>query len=128
MSPYLYSHVLSCLLLWVSPNPANVKRLSQLVTVAADIASTDASVEEAELLAAIAIHESMVVPGAKGDGGKAIGAFQVRGKDGSAREALRRVRWSYAVCHDLSAYSGCGRCGSCPEIVASLQDPTLPRR
>jgi hypothetical protein len=121
-------HILTCLLLWLHPDPRNVRRLTELERVAIEIASTDASEAEAELLAAICLHESRCHTHAVGDGGKAYGAWQVRGGPPTAVEALRRVRWSWQACGDLSLYAGCGWCGRCPEVVASLQDPTLARR
>ena len=125
MSP-IYCYLYGLLIAFYQPQ--TWPRVEELAAIAADIASTDATDEEAELLVDICIHESRCSLKAVGDGGRARGAWQVRGKDASAAEALRRVRWSYAICGDLSAYAGCGRCGSCPNIVKSLGDPSLPRR
>ena len=124
-----YIHTLTALLLWTHPNPVDVGRLQELASVAADVATTDASDVEAEELVAVAIHESNVHPRAVGDGGRARGAWQVHGRDASAREALSRLRWSERACHDLSLFAGCGGCGRCPDgLLASLLDPTAPRR
>jgi hypothetical protein len=121
-------HILSCLLLWLHPDPRNTRRLAELELVALDIASTDASEEEAEVLVSVCLHESRCHLRARGDGGHALGPWQIHGPDPSAAEALRRLRWSWGACGDLSLYAGCGRCGACPDVVASLLDPTLPRR
>jgi hypothetical protein len=100
-----------------------------LQAVAVDIAKTDADEQEALGLVKIAIHESGAKVKAIGDGGRAFGPFQIRGgRDYSATEALRRYRWSVEACGDLSLYAGCGRCGACPDIITSLEDPALPRR
>lgn len=119
-------HIALFLLLHLG-QPRSIRRAIDLANVAADIASTDASESEAEALAAIAIHESRATWHVTGDHGQAFGPFQVRGPDASAREALRLLRWSTGVCGDTSLYAGCGRCGACPAIAASLVDPTLPR-
>lgn len=121
----MFNRALLVILLYVHPHSWG--RVSEIIDVAADIATTDATETEVDLLVAIAVHESRVTPSAKGLDGS-VGAFQVRGGPGTATEALRRVRWSYALCGDLSAYAGCRVCGSCPEIVGSLEDPGLPRR
>jgi hypothetical protein len=123
----MIAHILTVLLLWTHPDPRSLRRLTDLETVALDIASTDATAEEAETLVAVCVHESGCRPRAVGSDGS-VGAFQIRKGPGTAAEALRRLRWSASVCGDLSLYAGCGRCGACPEIVASLVDPTLPRR
>jgi len=120
----MFNHVLWLILVYL--HPLSAARVSDLINVAGDIASTDATEVEAELLAAICIHESRCTPKAKGLDGS-VGAFQVHGGPGTA-EALRRVRWSYGICGDLSLYAGCGRCGACPEVVDSLTDPSLPRK
>lgn len=104
------------------------ERAVELGNVAILIASTDADADEAALLAAVCIHESRCALGAIGDGGLSRGAWQVRGRDASVTAALRNLRRSRRICGDLTLYAGCGNCGSCPEIVASLQDPSLPRR
>lgn len=122
----LYSLVYT-LLLSFYPH-GDVTRTEELAAIAWDVASTDATEEEGLLLAKIAIHESRAHLHAVGDGGLSRGAWQVRGRDVGAAGALAKVRWSRRLCADLSAYAGCGRCGSCPEIVASLGDPALPRR
>ena len=122
----IHSLVYALLVLWLHPRTAD--RVEELVSIAADVADTDATEGEARLLASIAVHESRATVRAVGDGGLSRGAWQVRGRDVSAAGALAKVRWSYRLCADLSAYAGCGRCGSCPAIVASLVDPTLPRR
>jgi hypothetical protein len=98
MTTAIAAHALTALLLWTHPSPADVPRLRELTTIAEDIASTDADETEAEVLVAICIHESRCHLRAVGRDGS-IGPWQVR-----------------------------GRCGSCPEIAASLIDPTLPRR
>ena len=108
--------------------PRTLERAVELANVATLIAVTDADEDEARALATIAIHESRASLRAVGDGGSAHGPWQVRGPDASADRALYLVRWSVAACGDLSLYAGCGGCGRCPEIVASLLDPTLPRR
>jgi hypothetical protein len=108
--------------------PRTLERAVELANVSALIAATDATETEAATLVAIAIHESRASLRAVGDGGSARGAWQVRGSDASVEQALRLVRWSVATCGDLSLYAGCGGCGRCPEIAASLLDPTLPRR
>ncbi len=123
----IYSLVYALLVLWLPPRTAD--RVEELVAIAVQVAETDATEGEARLLAAIAVHESRASLHAVGDGGLSRGAWQVRGRDASAGAALRAVRWSFRVCGDLSAYAGCGRCGSCPAgLLASLADPTLPRR
>lgn len=122
-------HVLTCLLLWLHPSPRDVARLQELEQIAVEVATTDAADWEAELLAAICIHETGCVAEDRiftHKDGLARGPWQVRGEP-SAREALRRVRWSWAACGDLSLYAGCGGCGRCPGIVRSLTDPTVPR-
>jgi hypothetical protein len=103
----------------------------ELANVAAEIAATDATDDEAAELVTACVHESRCHAGAVGDGGQARGAWQVHGRDASAAEALRRIRWSERVCGGpghLELFAGCGACGRCPEIVASLLDPSLPRR
>jgi hypothetical protein len=124
----LYLHTLTCLLLWLHPDPRNVKRLAELTEVARQVAVTDASDEEAELLVAICIHESRCHLSAVGDGGKSIGAWQVQGGDPSAVGALAKLRWSLSLCGNLAPYAGGKRCGDVPWVVASLADPSLPRR
>jgi len=127
-------HVLTCLLLWLNPNPRDVYRLVELVDIAQQIVSTDADEAEGETLAAVAIHETGARIFRHGthslvtDGRGAFGPWQVVGGPPTAAEALRRVRWSVGLCGDLSLYAGCGRCGACPDIASSLWDPTLPRR
>jgi len=124
---------------------ATADRVEELVAIAEDIATAGAPAgdapaatgtalgapateEEVRLLVGIAVHESRAPLHAVGDGGLSKGPWQVRGPRHDATAALERVRWSYRICGDLSAFAGCGRCGSCPEIVKSLGDPTLPRR
>jgi hypothetical protein len=119
-------HVVHFLLQYLGA-PHSMGRAIELANVAADIASTDATESEAELLAAICIHESRCHVAAVGDGGRARGPWQVHGRDGSAREALSRVRWSYQGCGDLSLFAGFGRCGGRPEVLESLIDPSRPR-
>ena len=109
-------------------HPKTIERAVELANVAADIASTDASDNEAALLVAICLHESNCHREAIGDGGKSRGAWQVRGRDVSAAGALAKVRWSMRVCGNLAPYAGARRCGDVPDVVASLIDPTLPRR
>jgi len=114
-------------------HPKTIARAVELANVAADIAGTDATEDEAAELAMIAIHESRAHRAAVNDrdhGGRRVGAWQTGGDDPSAEAALRLLRWSERACGkgDASLYAGCGRCGACPEIVASLLDPTLPRR
>ena len=125
----IYSHALVCLLAWIHPNPSNVARLKELAAIAVEIARTDATETEAEELVAICIHESGCRTRAKGRDGS-VGAWQIHppAKAYDAAEALARVRWSVDTCGDLSLYAGCGRCGTCPAIVESLVNPTLPRR
>ncbi len=108
----MLAHILYCLLSWSNVAPLDMVRHNEL----------------AELLVAICLHESRCHPGAVGDGGKSRGAWQVRGRDVSASAALARVRWSVAACGDLSLYAGFGRCGGDKAVLASLMDPTLPRR
>lgn len=105
-------------------------RALELANVASDIASTDATETEAAELVAICIHESRCTPHAVGDGGAPGGAFQVRGRDISAIGALAKLRWSERLCGPggLAPYAGGRRCGDVPEVVASLLDPTIPRR
>lgn len=125
----MYSLIYILLLTWCYPQTGGTwERVEELAGIAADIASTDASEEEARLLVAICVHESRCHTKAVGDGGLSRGAWQVRGRDVGAAGALAKVRWSKAICGDLSAYAGCGRCGSCPEVVKSLGDPGVPRR
>jgi hypothetical protein len=109
-------------------NPHTAVRIDELASIAMEITETDATEDEGFLLVGICIHESRCTRGAIGDGGRSRGAWQVRGRDVGAAAALAKVRWSYGVCGDLSLYAGCGRCGSCPDIVQSLEDPTLPRK
>jgi hypothetical protein len=136
----IFVHVLTCLLDWLHPRATNVRRLTELSVIARDVASTDASSEEAEELAAVCIHESGCVLGARGKDGS-IGPWQVRppAKSFGAGEALKRLRWSEGVCGkgDLSLYAGFGYCvghSASPEgdarraVLASLLDPTLPRK
>lgn len=110
--------------------PHDLARAIELSNLAVEVAETGATDDEAAELVAACIHESRCHTKAIGDGGQARGAWQVHGRDASATEALRRLRWSERACGvgDLSLFAGCGRCGACPEIVASLLDPTLPRR
>jgi len=110
--------------------PRDLARAVELANVAADVASTDATEDEAAELVTACIHESRCHPTAIGDGGAARGAWQVHGRDADARGALARLRWSERACGvgDLSLFAGCRRCGACPAIVASLLDPSLPRR
>lgn len=128
----LYLHTLTCLLLWLHPDPRNVKRLAELTEVAQQVAVTDASDEEAELLVAVCVHETGCVDHAAWDGSPCFGPWQVCRPSESfdARAALRLLRWSQGACvlGDLSLYAGCGGCNRCAAIVASLIDPTLPRR
>jgi hypothetical protein len=109
-------------------NPHTAVRIDELASIAMEITETGATEDEGLLLVGICIHESRCTRGAIGDGGLSRGAWQVRGRDVGASAALAKVRWSYGVCGDLSLYAGCGRCGSCPDIVRSLEDPTLPRK
>lgn len=118
----LYIAVMTVFLGWLSPTPAAGARLStrparlqELATVAADVASTDATLEEARLLASIAVHESGVRPRAVGRGGER-GAFQIMppARSYGAREALRRLRLQ-----GLDGYAGCGS-KRCPELAAAL--------
>ena len=124
----MYETILAFLLLTLHPNPTNVRRLTELAQVAADIASTDATQDEARMLAAIAVHESNARPAAVGDGGHSRGAFQVWDGPPTAREALKRLRGSLEACGTAELYAGCKRCGGCPRIAASLVDPSIPRR
>ena len=126
----MFTHVLTALLLWLAPSPRNVGRLTELVTIASDVASTDASDVEAEELVAICIHESRCHLGAIGDGGKSRGPWQVQGGRHDARGALDRLRWSEGLCGPggLAPYAGARRCGEIPWVVASLLDPTIKRR
>jgi hypothetical protein len=129
MNPTLAVHALICLLSWLHPSPTNVPRLRELTMIAADIGQTDATPEEAELLVAVCAHESNCHVRAVGDGGLSRGAWQVRGRDVSARSALAKLRWSMRACGGLDIYAGCGGCGRCPAgLLESLVDPTLPRR
>lgn len=123
-------HALTCLLLWLHPSPSNVTRLTELVTIAADIDSTDATEVEVEELVAICLHESRCHLRAVGDGGKSLGPWQVQGGGDSAAVALAKLRWSERICGvgGLAPYAGARRCGDVPWVVASLLDPTLPRR
>jgi hypothetical protein len=90
------------------------RRLQEVASVARDIASTDATIQEAKLLASIAVHESGVRPIAHGRAGER-GAFQVMPPAPSygAREALRRLR-----AQGLEGYAGCPR--GCPKLAAAL--------
>lgn len=124
----MYEHVLTCLLLWLHPNPTNVTRLTELSEIAKDIASTDATETEAETLVAICLHESRCHLKAVGDGGKSKGPWQVQQGDPSAATALSKVRWSMTLCGNLAAYAGAKYCNAVPWTVQSLLDPTLPRR
>jgi len=123
----LAAHLFWCLVAWNHAAPTEARR-DDLSLIAQDIASTDATFEEAETLVAICKHESECRTKAVGDGGLSRGAFQVRGKDASAKAALSAMRWSMRACKDLSLYAGFGRCGGDPATLASLVDPTLPRR
>ena len=125
----MLAHILYCLLAWCNVAPLDAARHNELANIAADVASTDATTDEAELLVAICVHESHCHLRAVGDGGRARGPWQIHGRDTSAAAALARIRWSMAACGNLSIYAGCGRCGACPDgLLDSLMDPTLPRR
>ncbi len=125
----MLAQILYCLLAWCNVAPLDAPRHNELATLAADVASTDATTDEAELLVAICVHESHCHLRAVGDGGRARGPWQIHGRDTSAAAALARIRWSMAACGNLSFYAGCGRCGACPDgLLDSLMDPTLPRR
>jgi hypothetical protein len=105
----------------------------ELANIAAEIAATDATDDEAAELVTACVHETGCRYGVESrDGRGAKGPWQVEGsRDVSAKEALRRIRWSERVCGGpghLELFAGCGACGRCPEIVASLLDPSLPRR
>ena len=128
MNPTIAAHALVCLLSWAHPRSNDAPRLRELADIAAQIGATDASEEESETLVAVAIHESNAHLRAVGDGGLSRGAWQVRGRDISARAALAKMRWSMRACGDLSLYAGFGRCGGDPVVLTSLIDPTVPRR
>ena len=110
--------------------PATLTRSLELSTIATDIASAAADVDERITLVNVCVHESRCHLDAVGDHGAARGPWQVHAHRVDAAKAFEFVRWSYAVCGvgDLALFAGCGRCGSCPEISASLLDPSLPRR
>ena len=131
----MFAYIYLLLLTTLYPSPRyqpQADRVEELVELAQDVASTDATEEEAVVLVNICVHESRCSARAVGDGGRSRGAWQVRAARGvvgtGAAAALAKVRWSRKICGDLSAYAGCGRCGSCPDVVRSLMDPKLPRR
>jgi hypothetical protein len=138
MNIALYTHALTCLLTWTHPRHTDVARLRELQVIAVDIAQTDGDMTDAEVLAAVSIHESTAQVWMWKNGkrvplvglGGARGPFQVEVGPATAAGALALVRWSTAACGegDLSLYAGCRTCGACPEIVSSLLDPTAPRR
>jgi hypothetical protein len=111
-------------------HPKTIERAVEISNTAAKIAWTNADADEAAELATIAIHETGCVDHPAWDGSACFGEWQVCGERTDAGAALELLRWSERTCGkgDLSLYAGCGRCGACPEIVASLLDPTLPRR
>ena len=125
----MFAHILTCLLLWLQPSPHNVGRLTELVAIAADVASTDATEVEAEELSAICVHESRCHLAAIGDGGKSLGPWQVQGGRHDAAGALARLRWSVGICGvgGLALYAGARHCGDVPRVVRSLLDPTIAR-
>ena len=117
----MWATVMVVFLSWLAPDNARaerlshrVRRLEQLSAVAQDIASTDATEEEARLLASIAIHESGVRPDAHGPMGE-LSAFQIMppARHYDAAEALRRLREQ-----GLQGYAGCKR--PCPRLTAAL--------
>lgn len=119
MNPSLYYAAFAVFLGWLSPDDAAASRLSrrtarlhELASIAADIASTDASESEARLLASIAVHESSARLHATGKIGEQ-GPFQVLHGDPHAREALRRLRTQ-----GLQGYAGCTR--PCPDLTRAL--------
>ena|ERR1019366_1058246 len=125
----MYSHLFTLLLLWTHPDPRNVARLTELQSIALDVASTDADETEGELLVSIAIHESNAHAHAVGRAGER-GPWQVMppGKP-IAAEALRLIRWSFRECGGADLFAGCRACGHCPPgLLASLTDPAIPRR
>lgn len=80
----------------------------------APLYQVDASGERtAAALVATARDESSFRLSALGDGGKSYGPFQIFGRnlsiDAGAREALRQLRVSLAMCGDFTAYLA-GRC------------------
>jgi len=117
---HVWKLALAILLFNRHPDPRRVYRLAELSRIAASIARTDASDEEARTLAKVAIHESGAREDATGPLGEK-GPFQIMppGKP-TAEVALARVRWSMEACSDLSLYAGCRRCGACPALVAAL--------
>jgi hypothetical protein len=123
-------YALALELRWCRPDFRNVERLRELVTIAADLESTDASDVETEELVAIEVHESRCHLNAVGDGGASKGPWQVQRGDPSAAGALAKLRWSESICGPggLAPYAGARRCGDVPWVVASLLDPTIPRR
>jgi hypothetical protein len=105
----IWSYVLTAMLSWVSPRPANVPRLYELSEVAWAIAKTDASPSEALQLAAIAFHESGFKIHALGKSGER-GPWQIMPPgEPTAHEALRRMRYSYETCGSLAWYAS-GQC------------------
>ncbi len=114
--------------LGVASSPERAIEYANVATLVLE-ATDDA--DRAHELVAIAIHETGATwPTDGGVDGDDCGPWQVRGGGCSAADALALVQWSESVCGkgDLSLYAGCRQCGACPAIVASLMDPTLPRR
>ena len=56
MDTWLYTHMLTCLLMWTHPGQADVSRLTELVGLAAEIADSGAGLEEAEAMVAVCGH------------------------------------------------------------------------
>lgn len=111
--------------------------LARYASIAEDIAATTHSRRTAALLVAIAVHESALRVDVddgrtRGDGGRALGLWQLQGVDPNltraeqAAVALTRVRRSFAACasndlrYRLAAYAS-GRCDrGWPESAAII--------
>jgi len=115
MTAYLVTFALS---VW-PPRPTDVHRLREIVAIAADVASTDATPEEALTLINIAALESGFERTARGKLGER-GAWQVMPPAVSyaADEALRRVR-----VQGMQSFCGCVR--PCPKTVAHRTDKAI---
>jgi hypothetical protein len=56
MDAWLYTHVLTCLLMWTNPRANDAVRMAELVGLAAEIADSGAGLEEAEAMVGVCRH------------------------------------------------------------------------
>lgn len=95
---------------WVHPSPRNIPRLQELSAIAASTCRTDSSLPEAVKLTAISSYETGFKIRARGRMGE-VGPWQLMGVspqmplDDQAKEALRRMRYSFVLCGDLRFYT-----------------------